>query len=178
MKNRKVMAVALTLLALGVLTQTAPRPARAAGAQGDEAALTEALKRLEKTLTRHGSMVIGGVLRRFEGKDFRGCRIIYERTPQVAPDHKGFKPYIERFTIDLSALDPARVEVRGGDNGAVVIFSTRVGDRAAIETRLADEPHTFGDATRFRANHFSLTNRAGAEEVRAALVRAVELCGR
>jgi len=55
-KNQKVMAAALALVALGVLTQTAPRLARAAGAQGDEAALAGALKRLEKTLTRHGSI--------------------------------------------------------------------------------------------------------------------------
>ena len=178
MKNQKVMAAALALLALGVLTQTAPRPARAAGAQGDEAALAEALKRLEKTLTRHGSKVSAGVVRRFDAKDFRGCKITYELTPQVAPDHKGFVPFTERTVIDLSTLDPARVEARGsGDKGAAVGFVTRDG-RATIERRMSGEPHAFGEASWLRAHHISLTSRAAAEEARAALARAAELCGR
>lgn len=177
MKNQKVMAVALTLLALGVLTQTAPRLARAAGAQGNEAALAEALKHLEKTLTRHGSKVSGGVIRRFDAKDFRGCKVTYELTPQVAPDHKGFVPLIERAVIDLSTLDSARVEARGNDKGASVAFVTRDG-RPTIEYRVSEQPHKFGDAAWLRTHYIALTNRAAAEEARAALVRAVELCGR
>jgi hypothetical protein len=175
-KNQRVMAVALTLLALGVLTQAAPRLARGAGAQGNEAALTEALKRLEKTLTRHGSKVSGGVIRRFDAKDFRGCRITFELTPQLAPDHKGYVPFTERAVIDLSTLDPAGIEVRGG-KGTAVGFVTRDG-RPTIEYRVSEEPHAFGDASWLRAYHISLTSRAAAEEARAALVRAVELCGR
>ena len=48
MKNRKVMAAALALFALGVLAQTAPRVARTAGAQANDAAPAEALKRLRR----------------------------------------------------------------------------------------------------------------------------------
>jgi hypothetical protein len=171
------MAAALALVALGVLAQTEPRPARAALAQGDEAALAEALKRLEKTLSRHGSKVSAGVIRRFDAKDFRGCKITYELTPQLAPDHKGYVPFTERTVIDLSTLDPARVEARGGDKGASVGFVTRDG-RPAIERRVAREPHAFGDATWLGASHISLTNRAAAEEARAWLARAAELCAR
>jgi hypothetical protein len=174
-KKQTVLTAALISLALGAAALTSARPAQA---QSNPVALGEALKHLEKTLTRHGSIVIGGILRRLEARDFRGCKITYEVTPQVAPGHMGYVPHIERFTVDLSALDPARVEARGGHRGAVVIFITRGGRRAAIETRVADEPHAFGGAKHFRANHFPMVNRAGAEEVRAALVRAVELCAR
>lgn len=172
------MAAALTLFALAAAARMLPRPALAAGAQGDEAALAGALKSLEKTLTRHGSKVRAGLIRRFDAKDFRGCKITYELTPQVAPDQGGFVPFIERIVIDLSALDPARIKAGGSDEGASVYFITRDGVRAAIERRLTDKPHMFGDATPFRSNHFSLPNRAAAEEVREALVRAVELCAR
>ena len=178
MKNRKVMAAALALVALGVLTQTAPpRVARAAGAQANDAALAEALKRLEKTLTRHGSKVSAGVIRRLDAKDFRGCKITYELTPEVAPDHKGYVPFTERTTIDLATLDPAHVEVRGGDKGAAVGFATRDG-QPTIEYRVATEPHAFGDARWLRVHHISLSSRKGAEEARAALAHAAELCGR
>ena len=169
MKNLKALTAALAFLALGVAAQAVV--ARANDAR------EEALKRLEKTLTRHGSRSVGGIIRRFEARDFRGCKITYELTPQVAPGHRGYVPHIERTTIDLSNLDPTRVEVRGGDKGtAAVGFVTRDG-AATIERRVADEPHTFGDTRRFRAHHISLTNRAAAEEARAALVKAIELCG-
>jgi hypothetical protein len=174
-KNQKVMAAALALLALGVPARTASRVVRAAGAQANGAELAEALKRLEKTLTRHGSKVSGGVIRRLDAKDFRGCKITYELTPQVAPDHKGYVPFTERTTVDLSTLDPAHVEVRGGDKGAAVGFVTRDG-RPTIERRVATEPHAFGDPSWLRAHHISLSSGRGAEEARAALVRAVELC--
>lgn len=169
MKNRNVLTAALACLALGVAAQTA-------SAQANAGAREEALKRLEKTLTRHGSRVAGGIIRRLDARDFRGCKITYELTPQVAPDHKGYRPFIERVTIDLSALDPARVEVRGGDKGASVGFATRDGE-PKIEYRVAEEPHTFGRTSWLRVYHVSLTSRAAAEETRAALVRAVELCG-
>ncbi len=174
MKKQTILTAALISLALGCAALASARPAQS---QSNPAALGEALKRLEKTLTRHGSMVIGGILRRFEARDFRGCKITYEVTPQVAPGHTGYVPLTERVTIDLSALDPARVEARGGEKGAGVGFAARDGETAG-EKRVASEPHAFGDATRFRVYHISLTNRAAAEEVRAALVRAVELCGR
>jgi hypothetical protein len=176
-KNRKVLAAALALVALGVLAQTAPRDARAAGAQANDAALAEALKRLEKTLTRHGSTISGGVIRRLDAKDFRGCKITYELTPEVAPDHKGYVPFTQRTTVDLATLDPARIEARGGDKGAAVSFATRDG-RPTIEYRLATGPHAFGDASWFRVHHISLSSRKGAEEARAALVHAAELCAR
>lgn len=137
----------------------------------------EALKHLERTLTRHGSRVSGGFMRRLDAKDFRGCKITYELTPQVAPGHNGYVPLTERVTIDLSALDPARVEARGGERGAGVGFVSRDGE-TAVEKRVASEPHTFGDASRLRAHHISLANRAAAAEARAALVRAAELCAR
>ncbi len=178
MKNQKVLAAMLTLLALGALAHATPQPARVAGVQADEAALREALKRLEKTLTRHGSKSAGGVIRRFDARDFRGCKITYELTPQVAPDHKGYVPFTERTTIDLSTLNPAWVEVRDGARGtAAVGFATRDG-QLTIEHRVASEPHAFGDVSRRRVDHISLTSKAAAEEARAALVRAVELCGR
>lgn len=178
MKKQLVIAATLTLLVLGAMAQTSPRLVRASGVQANSAALDEALKRLEKTLTRHGSRVSAGVVRRFDARNFRGCKITYELTPQVAPDHKGYVPHIERTTIDLSALDPARVEARGrGDKGAAVGFVTRDGE-PAIEFSVATEAHTFGATSRFRAHHISLTNRAAAEEARTALVQAIELCRR
>ncbi|HEX6185152.1 MAG TPA: hypothetical protein VFZ44_14795 [Pyrinomonadaceae bacterium] len=177
MKNRTLTAAALALVALGVLTQTAPRVAWVVGAQSNDAALAEALKRLEKTLTRHGSKVSGGLIRRLDAKDFRGCKITYELTPQVAPDHKGYVPFIERTTVDLATLHPAHIVVRGGDKGAVVGFVTRDG-QPTIERRMAEQPHTFGDARWLSAHHIALSSRKGAEEARAALVQAVELCAR
>ena len=177
MKIRKVTIAALALLALAALTQTAPRPARAAGAQSNEAARTEALKRLEKTLTRYGSRATGGVIRRLDVKELRGCKLTYELTPQLAPDHKGYVPFTERTTVDLATLDPARIEARGGDKAGAVGFVTRDG-KPTIEYSVAQEPHAFGDSSWRSAHHISLTSRAGAEEARAALVRAVELCGR
>jgi hypothetical protein len=111
------------------------------------------------------------------GRDFRGGKITYERTPPVAPDHQGYVPFTERTTIDLATLDPAHIEARGGDKGAAVSFATRDG-RPTIEYRLATEPHAFGDASWFRVQHISLSSRKGAEEARAALAHAVELCAR
>lgn len=169
MRNRKVLAAALACLALGA-------SAGAASAQAFKATPGDALKRLERLLTRHGSRVSGGVIRRLDAKDFRGCKITYELTPQVAPDHKGYVPFTERVTVNLSDIDPAGVEARGGDKGAAVGFVTR-GGRSTIEYRVAQEPHTFGDPRRLRAHHVSVTNRAAAEEVRAAMARAAELCG-
>jgi len=96
----------------------------------------------------------------------------------LAPDHKGYVPFTERTVIDLSTLDPARVEARGsGDKGAAVGFVTRDG-RPTIERRVAQEAHAFGAASWLSAHHISLTSRAAADEARAALVRAVELCAR
>ena len=174
MKKQTVLTAALVSLALGVAALTAAQPARE---QANPAALEEALKRLERALVRHGSRAAGGIIRRLDAKDFRGCEITYELTPQVAPGHTGYVPLTERVTIDLSALDPARIEARGGEKGAGVGFASRAGE-TAVEKRVANEPHTFGDASRLRVYHISLANRAGAEETRAALVRAVELCGR
>lgn len=165
MKNRKTLAGALTLLALGAMTQMAPpRPAHAADSQANAATLEETLRRLEKTLTRHGSRSVGGIIRRLDSKGFRGCKITYDLTPQTAPDHRGFVPFTERITIDLSALDPARVSVRAGESGlASVSFATR-DDKPRIEHRLADEPHRFGEATRFRSHH-PLFSQKGAGKV-------------
>lgn len=173
MKNQRALAAALTILAVVALTQAAPQKARgAAGA----APLEETLKFLAKTLTRHGSRSVGGFLRRFDARDFSGCKITYELTPVVAPDHKGHVPFTERTTFDLSTLDPSRVLVREGRGGAAgVSFATR-GDEPGIENRLASERHHFGDASRASSHTLALTKRAAAEEVRAALVRAIELC--
>ncbi len=177
MKNQAALAVALMLLALGALAQTAPQFAQAANVQANAATPDEALKRLEKILTRYGSRVVGGVLRRFDARDFRDCKITYELTPQMAPDHKGFVPFIERFTIHLSSLDSTRVEVRESKYGAALNFTTR-DDKPTIETRLASEPHLFGDARRSRSHYLYLTNKAAAEEAREALVQAIKLCQR
>ena len=177
MINQILLAAAFTFLALGAVAQSAPQLARAACAQANSATLDEVLKRLEKTLTRHGSRAMGGVISRFDAKDFRGCRITYELTPQVAPDHKGFVPFIERVTVDLSSLDSTRVEVRNRDNESTLSFATREGE-PRVETRLASEPHLFNGGRRFRSHYIFLTNKAAAEEAREALVRAIDLCKR
>lgn len=177
MRNQKLLAVAFSCLALASATPTAPRPAHVAVAQANAANLDDELKRLEKIFTRYGSRAVGGVIRRFETKDFRGCEIMYELTPQVAPDTKGFVPFIERTTIDLSALDPSQVTVREGKEGATLSFATRGGE-PKIETRVASEPHQFGGATLLRSHYIFLTDKAAATEAREEFVRAIELCQR
>lgn len=193
MRNLKTLAAAFTLFALGAMPQLAP----VAGAQAGVSTLEETLKRLGRILTRHGSKSVGGVIRRFDAKDFRGCRITYELTPQFGPGQSGFVPFIERTTIDLSYLDPARVVVTDGRKGtasldpaqdpaqvvvadgqkgaASVNFFTRGGE-SRIESRRAMKPHHFGPTARFDSYHISLKDKAAAEEVRAALVQAIELC--
>lgn len=177
MKKQRVMAAALALLAFAALAPAAPQGARAsAGAQAGAATLEETLKLLAKTLTRHGSRSVGGFIRRFDARDFNGCKISYELTPVIAPDHKGYAPSAERTTIDLSALDPSRVVVREGRGGAVAVSVVTRGGGPGIETRLASEPHHFGNASRGGYHSIVLTKRAAAEEVRAGLVRAIEMC--
>ena len=53
----------------------------------------------------------------------------------------------------------------------------RDGD-AAIERRLGGVPRGFGDAARLSSAYLYAPNKAAAEAVRAALVRAIESCRR
>ncbi len=161
---KRMLTVGLiALLAAGALAQDAP------------ATLDGALKALEKLLTRHGSHASAGRIMSFEAKDFRGCRIVYQLTPQLAPDQQGPAPAAERVTINLSLLDPASVKVRAVGGGASVSFSG-LGDAKAIERRLGEAPHHFGRSYAHRSSTLFLTDEAAAEEVRAALARAVGLC--
>jgi hypothetical protein len=146
------------------------------GAQASDDALGETLKRLGNVLSRHGSRVAGGTVATFDVRDFRGCKITYELTPRAAPDQQGRVPFIERVTVDLSALDPARVTLREGRRDtASLSFAARDGERG-IESRLASSPHQFGAASRYQSHHISLRGKAAAEEARALLVRAIEQC--
>lgn len=181
MKNVKMLAAALFAV---VMVWASPGNARqqqmngGSDARRDEAAVEETLKRLEKNLNEHGSLAVGGFIRRFDARAFRGCKISYELTPQVAPEHKGHVPFTERTTFDLSDVDPASVVVREGERGtASVSFATR-GGRPVIEYRLGSEPHHFGDASRVTSSFLRLSNRKAAEEARASLARAAELCAR
>lgn len=170
----KMLVAALLVLAASVLVT----PALSSGQTAGSETLAESLQRLEKTLTRYGSRSVGGIIRRFDAKEFRGCKITYELTPQVAPDHKGYTPSIERFTIDLAKLDQSSVVAKGQmgqKGGSSVSFTTLNGERA-IEHKLGSEAHLFGDTSRSHFGYFFLTNKAGAEDVRTALVRAIELC--
>lgn len=175
MRHQRTLACALTLLALVALTQPAPRPAQVVGARANDA-LGETLRRLGDILSRHGSRAAGGTVATFDVRDFRGCRITYELTPRAAPDRQGPVPFIERVTVDLSALDPERVTLREGRRGtASLSFATRDGERG-IESRLASSPHQFGAASRYQSHHISLRSKAAAEEARALLMRAIEQC--
>jgi hypothetical protein len=167
----KMLVAALLVLAASVLVT----PVSSSGQTADGETLAGSLQRLEKTLTRYGSRSVGGVIRRFDAKEFRGCKITYELTPQVAPDHKGFVPSIERITIDLSKLDQSSVVAKRQKGASSVSFTTR-NDERTIEHSLASDAHLFGDTSRSHAGYFFLTNKAGAEDVRTALVRAIELC--
>jgi hypothetical protein len=163
------LAAALALLAAARLGSAAT------AAQPDATSLKESLRRLEKVLTDHGSYASGGILRRFDARDFRGCKITYELTPQMAPDHTGYVPSTERTTIDLAGLDPARVGVKSVKTGASVFFATRNGE-PGIERSYGDRPHHFGESSRLNSSYLWLKNSRAAEDVRAALARAVELC--
>lgn len=170
MEKLKVPAAALAVLLLAASAHNAQQSAGGA-------ALEETLKRLEKTLNRHGSLAVAGFIRRFEARSFRSCKISYELVPQVSPDHKGYVPFTERTTFDLSALDPARVVAREGQSGAASVgFATR-GDRPLIEHQFGDRPHNFGGVSRAASHYLRLSNKKAAEDVRDALIRAAELCG-
>lgn len=172
MKRPSSLATQFVLIGLALLIQPVSLLAQAEGVP----TLAQTLRRLEKTLTRAGTRSAGGFIKRFDARDFRGCKITYELSPELAPDHKGYVPPIERTTIDLSTLDPQRVGVSERQKGAAsVSFATR-NDEPTIEYRLGSEPHLFSNVTRLRSSYFSLTNKAAAEEVREALVQAIELC--
>lgn len=176
MRPAKVIAATLALLALGALAHAAPLLTQDAGGKAGAADLVETLKLLGSILTRHGSMVRGGAVTTFDVRDFRGCKITYELTPRVGPDHQGYMPSVERVTVDLAALDPALVKVGGGrTDRASVSFASGDGS-PAVESRSAREPHHFGTALRLGSGHISLRGRASAEEAREALKRAIELC--
>ena len=149
--------------------------AAGAFAQGGPATLEGALKVMATLLTRHGSHVSVDRIKSFEARDFRGCRIMYQLTPQLPPDHRGYVPHAERFAVNLSLLDPASVRVRAVEGGAAVSFAS-LGDAKAVERSLGQAPHSFGKTYASRSASLFLTNKAAAEEVRAALARAVELC--
>jgi hypothetical protein len=171
-KRRLTRAGAATLLALAALT---PPPQ---SAQAGDAELRETLKRLGAVLARHGSKVTAGTITTFDARDFRGCKITYELTPNADTGRQGFAPFIERITLDLSALDPERVTVREGQGGrASVSFATRDGG-PGIESRRASRPHQFGPASRHPSYYIALRDRAAAEEARELLARAVEQCRR
>lgn len=126
MEHQKILAAVLALLTLGALAHAAP-PAQDPGTRAGVAGIEETLRQLGKILTRHGSKAGGGAITTFDVRDFSDCKITYELTPRVGPDHQGYVPSIERVSIDLSALDPALVEVRGGRMGAAsVTFAGRV----------------------------------------------------
>ena len=175
MKVRAVLAGVLAALALAALSPTAHQRAPSPVAQRDEAASEEALRGLEKALTRHCSYASNGFLRRFDARDFRGCRVTYELTPQVPPGHTGYVPAAERTTVELSSLDAALVEVRPGRRGTTVSIAARDAARV-IERRLGEGPHGFGEAARLGTAYLYVPNRGAAEAVRAALVRAIESC--
>ncbi len=178
MRQSKSFAATLALLTLGVLVHAAPPPTQNAGRQAGGASLEDALRRLGEVLTRHGSKARGGAATTFDVRDFSGCKITYELTPRVGPDHQGYVPSIERVSIDLSALDPALVKVGEGRAGqASVSFASGDGG-PAVETRSAREPHHFGAAAHMRSWYIALRNKAAAEEVREALTRAIKLCRR
>ena len=176
MRHPKSLAATLALLTLGALAHAAPPPAQNAGRQAGGAGLEETLRRLGKILTRHGSKAGGGAITTFDVRDFSGCKITYELTPRVGPDHQGYVPSIERVSIDLSALDPALVKIREGRmRSAFVSFAAGDGG-PAVEVRSAREPHHFGTAARLRSWYIILRNKAAAEEAGQALTRAIELC--
>ena len=175
MKVRAELAGVLTALTLAAISPTALQRASAPATQRDEAASEGALRGLEKALTRHCSYAANGFLRRFDARDFRGCRVTYELTPQVPPGHSGYVPAAERTTVELSSLDAARVQVRPGRRGASVSFAAR-DDATVIERRLGEGPHRFGEAARLSSAYLYVPNKGAAEEVRAALVRAIESC--
>lgn len=177
-KTQKTLVALFTLLTFVVLEQPSPQLTQAAITQASAANPDEALQRLGKILTRHGSRAVGGFIERFDVKDFSGCEITYELTPQAPPDHKGYVPFIKRIRIDLSALDPARVEIREGKQGGAAVSVATRGDEPKIETRLADEPRLFGDASRSSSHSIFLTDKKAAEGAREALVSAIELCQR
>ena len=175
-RHPKSIAAMLALLTLGILAHAAPPPAQSEGQQAGEASLEETLRRLGKILTRHGSKAGGGAVTTLDVKDFSGCRVTYELTPQVGPDHQGYVPSIERVSIDLSALDPALVEVREGSNGSASVSFATVAGGPAVEIRSAREPHRFGAASHQRSWYIGLRDKAAAESARQALTRAIELC--
>lgn len=160
------------LAATAAFAQTAQPPA-----PREEAPEAEALRALEKALTRRGSYAANGFLRRLDTRDFGGCKVMYDLTPQAAPDHVGFVPFAERTTVNLSALDPTRVAVKAGRRGASISFAARA-DSAVIERQLGQGPHGFGEVTRLSSAYIYVPSREGAEEVRAALVRAIEACAK
>ncbi len=174
-KCQAVLTGAVIVLAFAAMPQIAPSPASVRAAQEDVPEVAEALHNLEKSLTRHGSYAANGFIRRFDAKDFRGCKITYELTPQTPPDHTGFVPFTERTTVNLSSLDAGSVRVREGRRGATVSFAAREA-APVIERRLGDGPHSFGGATRLSSASVYVPNKVAAEEVRAALVRAIESC--
>lgn len=157
--------------ALALLASSAPAQEPAA----PEA--PEPLRVLQEALNRRGSYAANGFILRFEAKDFRACKIMYELSPQVPPGHTGFVPFAERTTVDLSAVDAARVQVVTGRRGATITFAAR-GDAPAIERRLGESPHTFGEPSRLTSAYLFLPGKQAAEEVRTALVRAIESCAK
>lgn len=176
MRHPKSLIATLALLTLGALAQAAPPPAQTAGGPAGGADLKETLRRLGDILTSHGSKAAGGAITTFDVRDFGGCKITYELTPRVGPDHQGYVPAVERVSVDLSALDPALVKVREGRAGSATLSFATGDGRLAVETRSAREPHRFGAAVRLRSGSVALRNKAAAEEALEALTRAVELC--
>ncbi len=178
MKHRSFFAAAAALLALAAVTLPAAAVPQDAAPKAGGATLEETLKLLRGVLTRHGARVSGSTIMTLDAKDFRGCKITYEMTPQPAPDQQAGVPFIERVTLDLSALDPARVAVREGRGGAASLsVATRDGG-AGIEFSLAKEPHLFGASSRFSSYSIALRKKAAAEEARGLMLRAIEQCRR
>lgn len=169
--KRHLLAYALALLACA-----APAPA-AAPAQEPAPETGEALRALEKVLSNSASYAANGFVRRFEARNFKGCKIMYELSPQPAPGNISFVPFAERMTVDLASLDAARVQVVTGRRGASVTLAPR-GDAPAIERQLGESPHSFGKPSLLTSAYIFLPNKQTADEVRATLLRAIESCAR
>lgn len=151
------------------------RFASASAGQANTPEVKAALQRLEGALVRHGSYSSLGLIMRLDAKDFRGCRITYELVPETPPNQTGYLPQAERTTVNLSALDLGRVEMKTNKKNAIVTFAARDG-LAAIEKRFGESPHSFGEATAMRTAYLHMPNNEAATEVLQALRLAVEVC--
>lgn len=160
----------LIVCALALLAGAAP-------AQEPAPEAPEPLRALEKALSSQASYAANGFVRRFEARNFKGCKIMYELAPQPPPGHTGFVPFAERMTVDLASVDAARVHIVNGRRGASVTFAPR-GTAPAIERQLGESPHSFGAPSRLTSAHIYLPNKQAADEVRAALLRAIESCAK